>query len=163
MDIKPYGGRYPSAGQLLINEGITSPARQSRPDIQWAEGIDITYTFKNLNPAAFTKYADTLLLLAFQEASRYSEYKYKFAKLDVRLGRLKKGRDLPEIQTYQSAMHPDPDTLVYGPGYETPQKYFLYNKIEQIQDIAKRYQSKVSSQRPFRVIRMTICIREPIK
>ena len=163
MKIKPYGGHYPSAAQMLINSGVLSPARQKEADIKWAEGVDIIYTLKDVGPTRFKSISDTLLLLAFQEASRYNEYKYKFAKFEVKLGRLKKGRDLPEVQTYQSAMHDDPDTLVYGPGYETPQKYFLYNKVEQILEIAKRYQGKVNVQRPFRVTQFIISIREPLK
>ena len=91
---------------------------------------------------------------------RYNETRWKFASFDVKLGRLKKGRDLPEVISFTAAMHPDPDILVYGPGYTVPQRHFLYNKVEDILEIAKRYADKVSKQTPFRVIELRISIRE---
>lgn len=162
MKKKPHGGTYPSAARYLIEEGITSIPRQvERQDMGWAEGIDIIYNFRNLTPANFRKYSDTILLLAYQEAMRYNEYKWKFARIDVRLGRLKKGRDLPEIASFQSSMHDDPEIMVYGPGYEVPQRHFLYHKVQDILDIIKRYPKKISLQRPFKVLRLVISIREP--
>jgi hypothetical protein len=162
MEKKPYKGKYPSAAHELIRTGFASTPRQLRPEIRWAEGIDIVYTLKNMTPANFQKYADVLLLLAYQEAMRYDEYKMKFAKFDVRLGKLKKGRDLPDEVTFQAHMHPDSDTMVYGPGYEVPQEVFLYQKTNAILDIAKRYGDRVNKQAPYKVVRLTICIRQPI-
>jgi len=162
MEKKLYKGRYPSAANLLIREGIISTPRQEiREDIRWAEGIDITYTLKNLTPVNFQKYSDSLLLLAYQEMMRYNEYTWKFARFDVRLGRLKKGRDLPEISSFQSGMHDDPEIAVYGPGYEVPQKFFLTDKVNDIIDIVKRYPGKVSKQAPYKVVKLVISIREP--
>lgn len=159
---KSYFGHYPSAARYLIEEGICATPRQTVSEVlRWAEALEITYTLRGLTPANFSRYSDTLLLLAYQEAMRYNEYKWKFAKFEVRLGRLKKGRDLQEIVTFQSAMHDDPEIMVYGPGYEVPQRYFLYNKVEDILDIPKRYPGKVSKQNPYRVIKLIISIREP--
>lgn len=161
MKKKLYAGRYPSAARYLMEEDITSiPRQRKRDDLQYAEGVDIIYSLRNLTPANFGKYSDTLLLLAYQEAMRYNEYKWKFARFEVKLGRLKKGRDLPEIATFQAAMHDEPEIMVYGPGYEVPQKYFLVDKVRDIIDIAKRYRGKISQQVPFRVIKLIISIRE---
>ena len=162
MEKKPYKGRYPAAAAQLIREGITSAPRQVRKeDLAWADGIEITYNLKGLTPVKFREYCDSLLLLAYQEAMRYDEYKWKFASFEVKLGRLKKGRDLPEIASFQSAMHDEPEIMVYGPGYETPQRHFLKDKVEDILDIAKRYPGKVSKQSPYKVIKLVIFIREP--
>lgn len=163
MKKKLYSGYYPSAARLLIEDGICATPRQVERKLTWAESLDIIYTLKGLTPVNFRNYSDTLLLLAYQEAMRYNEYKWKFASFEVRLGRLKKGRDLPEVATFQTAMHDDPEVMVYGPGYEVPQRHFLYNKVEDILDIVKRYPTKVSLQIPFRVIRLVISIREPYK
>lgn len=159
---KPYAGQYPSRARFLMEEDITSIPRQVlRPEIRWAESLDIIYTLRNLTPANFEHYKDDLLLLAYQECMRYNKYKWKFASFDVRLGRLSKGKDLPEIATFQASMHDDPDILVFGPGYETPRREFLYLKVDDIIDLAKKYKDKVSKQRPYKVIRLTISIREP--
>lgn len=159
----PYKGRYLSAARFLIEEGVCATPRQYEVSLKWADGINIIYTLKGLTPANFRKYSDSLLLLAYQEAMRYNEYRWKFAGFDVRLGRLKKGRDLPEIVTFQAAMHDEPDIMVYGPGYTVPQRYFLYNKVEDILEIARRYKDRVSKQIPYKVIRLFIHIREPKK
>lgn len=156
-----YAGHYPSAARYLIESDITSTPRQKTRDLRWAEGVDIVYTLRGLTPANFYRFSDYLLLLAFQEATRYNQYRWKFAAFDVRLGRLKKGRDLPEVVTFQAHMHDEPDIMVYGPGYEVPQEIFLKDQIAKILDIAKRYQDKVQKQTPYRVIRLTISIREP--
>lgn len=156
-----YGGHYPSAARHLIEEDIASTPRQQPKSFKWAEGMDIVYTLRNLTPVNFQKYSDTLLLLAYQEAMRYNKYKWKFARFEVRLGRLAKGRDLPEIASFQCAMHDEPDTMVYGPGYEVPQRHFLYHKVEDILDIVKRYLGKVSKQNPYRVVKLIISIRDP--
>lgn len=162
MDKIPYAGRYPSTARYLMEEDVTSIPRQVKLDeLKWAEGVEIIYTLRGLTPANFQKYSDQLLLLAYQEAMRYNQYKWKFAKFEVKLGRLKKGRDLPEIATFQAAMHDDPEIMVYGPGYEVPQRFFLYHKVQDILDIAKRYMGKVSKQNPYRVIKLIISIREP--
>ena len=109
----------------------------------------------------FAKYADTFLLLVQQEATRYNEYKWKFAGFEVKLGRLPKGKDIKDMVTFQSAMHDDPEIMVYGPGYEVPQKFFLVDKVKDIVDIAKRYPGKLRKQIPYRVVKLFISIREP--
>lgn len=162
MEKIPYKMHYPSAARYLIEEDITNTPRQITKELKWAEGIDIVYTLRNLTPANFRKYSDTLLLLAFQEATRYKDVgRWKFASFDVRLGRLKKGRDLPEILSFQAHMHDDPDIMVYGPGYDTPGAPFLKDQVEKILDIVRRYADQVNKQAPFKVVRLTISIREP--
>ena len=162
MDKISYKGKYPSAARYLIDLEVTSIPRQvERNDLAWAEGVDITYTLKGLTPANFRKHSDSLLLLAYQEMMRYDKYKWKFARFDVKLGRLKKGRDLPEIASFQSAMHDDPEIAIYGPGYDVPQRHFLKDKVEDVLDIVKRYLGKVSKQNPYRVVKLVVSIREP--
>lgn len=161
MEKKPYKGKYPSAAHFLISEGVAGPPRQKEQALAWAEGIDITYTLKNLTPMAFRKYADSLLLLAYQDAMRYEEYRWKFALFDVKLGRLKKGRDLPEVVTFQAHMHDESDIMVYGPGYDVPQKIFLKDMVENIKDLTRRYGDRINKQAPYKVTKLTISIRQP--
>lgn len=162
----PYDkGGYPSAAAILIEKGyISAPQQEIRDDIRWATGVDIVYKLKNMTPARFKEASPYLLTLAEQEAQRYKDFKWKFAGFDVKLGRLKKGRDLPEIATFMAAMHEDPAIMVWGEevlGYEVPQKYFLNNKVDDIIDIAKRYTDKVDKQTPYVVTRLFISIRQP--
>ena len=138
VDRIPYRGHYPSAARTLIEDDITSIPRQYVRTLRKTEGVDIVYRLRHLTPANFERYSDILLLLAYQEGMRYNHIRWKFYSLDVRLGRLKKGRDLPEVVTFTAAMHPDPEIGVYGPGYEVPQRHFLYNKVEDILEIAHR-------------------------
>lgn len=162
MEKIPYGGKYPSMARYLIDNGFSDKPKQViREELQWMDGIDITYNLKNMTPANFQENSDKLLLLANQEMERYNQYKWKFAAFDVKLGKLQKGRDLPDIVTFQSSMHDEPEIAVYGPGYDVPQRFFLYNKVQDILDLAKRYLNKLSKQNPYRVIRLTISIREP--
>lgn len=164
MDRKTYGGKYPTAATLLINQGMTSIPRQvKRDELGWADGIDIIYALKGMTPVNFREFSDSLLLLAYQEMMRYEEYKWKFARFEVKLGRLKKGRDLPDIASFQSSMHDEPEIAVYGPGYEVPNRIFLKDKVEDILEIVKRYPGKVSKQSPYRVLKLIIYIREPRK
>ena len=164
MDKIPYKGKYPSAANYLMHQGIASiPKQTDRNDLKWADGIDISYKLRDLTPVNFREYSDSLLLLAYQEAMRYDDKKFKFARFEVRLGRLKKGRDLPEIASFQCAMHDDPDIMVHGPGYEVPQRHFLYHKVQDILEIAKRYLGKVNKQNPYKVMELVISIREPWK
>lgn len=159
-----YGGKYPSAARYLIDENVTATPRQVERDLKWAEGVDVIYTLRNLTPANFNKYRDALLLLAYQEAMRYKDVgRWKFAAFDVRLGRLKKGRDLPETVSFQAHMHDDPDILVYGPGYEVSGAVFLKDQIDKILDTVRRYADRLNKQAPFRVTRLTISIREPLR
>jgi len=159
---KMYGGKYPPAAKALMEAGKCSAPRQyEQLRLSKHFGLDIVYTLKNMHPAEFKKWNDHLKLLAFQEAMRYNEYKWKFAGFEVKLGRLSKGRDLPEIATFQSAMHDDCDIMVFGPGYEVEQRHFLYHKVEDILDLAKRYKGQVSQQRPYKVVQLFIKIRDP--
>lgn len=156
----PYQATYPSAARYLIDEDITSTPRQYDKDFKSTEGIDIVYTLRNLTPVNFRKYSDQLLLLAYQEAKRYDKVaKYKFARFEVRIGRLKKGRDLPDIASFQAAMNDDPDVMIYGPGYDTPQHYFLKDRVNDILDITRRYMGKISRQAPYKVVSLVISLR----
>lgn len=166
MEKIPYGGKYPSTATYLIREGVLNPPRQKSIFRTWASGIDITYILKNMTPTNFARYSDALLLLTLQECERYKTSKWKFASFEARLGRLGKGKDLPEVASFQAAMHDNPRIMIYGEqelGYEVPQKYFLIDKVKDILDIARRYKGKVSQQNPYKVIKLIISIREENK
>jgi len=158
---KPYKGKYTPTGSALIKAKICSPPKQVERDFRWFEGLDIIYTLKDMGPAKFQEYSENFKLLAYEEGMRNNEVKYKFAKFDCKLGRLGKGKDIPDVATFQCAMHPDPEQMVWGPGYEVPQRHFLYHKVEDILDMTKRYPGKLNRQKPYKVLRLTICLREP--
>lgn len=160
---KPYD-KYPSAATYLIQEGVCGiPSQTERKDLGWAWGLDIKYKLKNMTPAKFNKYSDQLLLLAFQEAMRYQDYKWKFAGFEVEVGRLQKGKGIPNINTFQASMHWDPEIMIWGEqalGYQTPQKYYLNEKVKDIIDIARRYGDEVDKQKPYIVKELFISIRQ---
>ncbi|KKN01439.1 hypothetical protein LCGC14_1127650 [marine sediment metagenome] len=159
---KPHAGKYPSAATHLMNEGFTTPPRQYEKTFKKTQGVEIVYKLQDMTPVVFRENSDYLLLLAYQEAMRYEEHDWKFAEFDVRLGRLRKGRDLPEIVTFTAAMNPNSEIMVYGPGYEVPQRHFLYNKVEDILDIVRRYPGRVNKQTPYKVVALRIKIRDEI-
>ena len=165
IEKKSYEGGYPSSARSLIEAGVCNAPRQMEIHrLSWAEGLDIIYTLKNMTPANFEKYSDQLLLLALQESERYKEYKWRFAGFNVKLGKVQKGKDIPEIVTFQAAMHWDSAVMVYGEqelGYEVPQQYFLINKVKDILDIVNRYKEGVNKQNPYVVISLFISVREP--
>ena len=175
MDIKKYGGKHSEVVNLLYKKGIIDgyPSQMDRSDLQYDDGVDIVFRFKNLTPKKLDEYADMILLAAFQEAERYKEYRYKFAKISVAINRTAKGRKTIEpVLTYTAAKHHDANVLVYGEealGYDLPEdekrRPFLKNKIEEILDIADRYQpdKTVQKVKPFKVISMVIGIREGLR
>jgi len=166
-----YRGHYPSATQYLMDEDVLTSVRQFPRTFHhsWAKGgVDIIYHLKGMNPKNFLKYRDTLLLAAFQEATRYKDvYTHIGAGFDVKL--IKKSKktnfgftDNPDnVVTFSAHMREigQLETMVYGPGYETPTPISLAEKADQIVDILRRYDDKVSKQRPFRVLRMVIWCR----
>lgn len=174
MDIKKYGGKRSEVINLLYRKGIIDgyPSQIDRSDLQYDDGVDIVIRFKNLTPKKLDEYADMILLAAFQEAERYKDVKYKFAKISVAINRTAKGRRTIEpVLTYTAAKHSDANVMVYGEealGYsieEGEKKPFLKNKIEEILDIADRYQpdKTVQKVKPFKVISLVIGIREGLR
>lgn len=171
MKIKRYGKRYPQATELLIEQGalVGSPHQKVREDLLYDEGIDITYTLQGMTPAKFRKFSDALLLAAYQEAERYKDEKYRFAKFEVRLSKNAKGRKMGVSPTrdYIAAKHTDSEIMVYGEqalGYALPEgtkKPFLINKVDDIQDIPNSTSPGpyVDKQNPYKVVTMVVCIR----
>lgn len=172
MKIIRYKGKLPEATDVLLEQGALSgrPTQKERQDLMYDEGIDITYTLQGMTPAKFRQFSDALLLAAFQEAERYKEEKYRFAKFEVRLNRTAKGRKtgIAPTRVYTAAKHTDSDVMVYGEealGYTLPEEYkkrpFLINKVEEILDIPDSPSPGpyVQKQRPYKVLSMTICIR----
>lgn len=174
MEVKKYRGKYTAPASVLYEKGIiiTYPVQVERTDLEYDEGIDIVYRFRNMTPAKLREYADVLLLAAYTEGERYREYKYKFAKLEVELNRTAKGRKtVNPRRTYIAAKHPDVDVMVYGEealGYELPEgvkKPFLVDKVEEVLGIPESESPGpyVKKQRPYKVISMTICIRAGLR
>jgi hypothetical protein len=172
LKIIRYAGKLPEAAQVLLEQGVLSgrPTQKERQDLMYDEGVDITYTLQGMTPAKFRQSSDALLLAAFQEAERYKEEKYRFARFVVRLNRTAKGRKtgISPTRDYTAAKHTDSDVMVYGEealGYTLPEDYkkrpFLVNKVEEILDIPDSPSPGpyVQKQRPYKVLFMTICIR----
>lgn len=164
IQAKPYLGKYPSAAAFLISEGIISKPKQTEPDLYWATGVDIEYKIKKGTPKVFEEYSDSLLLLALQECSRYPEALYKFAVFNVKVGKLKKGKDIPDIASFTAAMHTDADVMIYGEevlGYKVPGGSFLKTRVDDILGLTERYLDRISKQQPFKVISLVISLRQP--
>jgi len=171
MEIRPYRGKYPSVTRLLYKQGYLTryPRQVERDDLEYDEGIDIVYDFKNLSPAKFEELADQILLAALLEAERYEDEKYKFAKIDVKLNRTEKGkRKAGAIRTYTAAKHWDADVMVYGEealGYTLPEEEkrrpYLVNKVKDILGIPDSPSpgAYVKKQKPYTVTSLVISIR----
>jgi len=173
MEVRPYSKNFTEATKILHNSGVLArlPVQFSREDLVYDEGVDIKLYFKGMTPAKFREFSDVILLAAYQEAQRYEDVRYKFAKLEVELHRTPKGRKSvgPE-RTYQTGMNPDSETMVYGEealGFEMPEEYkkrpFLKNKVEAILDLPAPYVDYLNKQRPYRVLSLTICIRAGLR
>lgn len=166
IPIKPYPknklgiSQYPQSFNRLRSKGLINLPKQTQRNPRYTKGLDITFKLRNMSPTAFQDNVDDLLDLAYQTAMRYNEVKWKFAKFVVRLGRLAKGKKLSEYADFTAAMHPDPEILVYGPGYDTGGiKDALYIKAQQIIDIVNRYPEGVSKQKPYVVTELFIGVR----
>jgi len=161
LTIKKYGGNYPEATKDLYRMGVLKQYPTQKQIVFFRDhGINITYRFKGLSPEKFGKISKLLLEAAYKEAERYLDYKYRFARFEVRLNRTTKGRkSLPLEQTYQASKHPESYIMVYGPGYETGEAIFLIDQVEKILDIPARYQGRVKRQRPYLVTSLQVCVR----
>jgi hypothetical protein len=165
----PYEGKYPNASKRLLHDGVMQKPVQKIPSLEWADGIDVVYYFKDMTPAKFAEYEEDILLLAFQECERYKKDTKDvtnlmfFASFDVELGKLAKAKDLKDVVTFTAPMHDDPTILVYGPGYEVDKSLPLTDKLKQILNIAERYKNKVSKQKPYEVNCLRISIRDIFK
>jgi len=173
MEIRPYRGKHSGVAQLLYEKGViqTLPKQIDRADLERDDGVDIIFRFKNMNPAKFAEYADTILLAAFTEAERYKDVKYKFAKFEVELNRNAKGRrSMSPRRTYCAGKNADSDVMVYGEQIigpipaEARSKPFLVNKIEEILGIPDSASpgAYVKKQRPFKVVTMVVSVRSGI-
>lgn len=174
MDPKPYKGKYDPVAKFLHSKGLLPewPKQVDRTDLRYDEGIDITYTFKGMTPKRFEDLADALMLLAYNEAKRYNEYRWKFAKVVIEVNRTAKGRkSIKPVREYTAGKHEDPDIMVYGEkalGYQLPEeaksKPFLVNRIQDIIDIIETIspEGTIKRQNPYKVLALVICIRAGI-
>ena len=172
MEIRKYGGKYPEEMEILKQMGLLSrnPVQNKRDDLEFDEGVDIVYYFRNMTPAVFAKVADLILMLAYKEAERYKSEKYKFSKLSVNLNRTQKGRKALSSarRDYIAAKHMEADIMIWGEfalGYELPEEYkkrpYLINKVEEIINIPQSQSpgAYVNKQRPYIVSLLVISIR----
>ena len=168
MPIHRYQGKYPGATQDLYKLGLLSQFPVQKVMVLFRDhGINIIYRLKGCTPEKFKQVSGLLLEVAEVECRRYPEFRWKFARFEVRLGRTAKGRKaLPLDQTYTAGKHTEAEIMVWGipggvPGEDTN---FLIDKVEQILDIPTRYVGRVKKQRPYVVIRLEICLRagEPL-
>ena len=172
MKVKRYKGELTEAAVLLTEQGalVGRPTQKERVDLLYDEGVDITFNLQGMTPSKFRRFSDLLLLAAFQEAERYKEEKYRFAKFEVKLNVTAKGRKtgVSPTRVYTAAKHTDSDIMVYGEealGYELPEEYkkrpFLINKVDEILDIPDSPSPGpyVQKQRPYVVQSLTVCIR----
>jgi len=172
LRIKRYHKKYTEAVELLIEKGILEgpPTQKERVDLLYDDGVDITLRLRRMTPSRFRRLSDLLLMAAFQEAERYPDQKYRFAKFEVRLNVTAKGRKtgVSPARFYTAAKHTDSDIMVYGEealGYELPDEYkkrpFLTNKVDEILDIPDSPSPGpyVQKQNPYRVLTLTVCIR----
>lgn len=175
MEIKPYGRRYDPIAKMLYERGflVKYPDQILRDDLKYDSGIDIVYRFRKMTPKAFEEYSDALLLLTCNEATRYKDEKWKFARINVELNRTAKGRKtIQPTREYTAGKHEDPDIMVYGEealGYELPEeaksKPFLTNRVKDIVDIVETIspEGTVRRQNPYKVLTLTICIRSGMR
>lgn len=175
MDIRPYGRQFSEVVKMLYQDGVLVryPEQIKRDDLETDAGVDIILTLKGLTPKKFSDYSQMLLMAAYQEAHRYEDEKYKFAKFEVAINRTAKGRKaMGPIRTYCAAKHSDSETMVFGEealGYTLPEEYkrrpFLINKIDEIIDIPDTTSpgAYTKKQNPYKVVRLIISIREGLK
>ena len=145
------------------------PQQIDRKDLIYDEGVDIVYSLKGMTPAKFREYSEILLQTAYTEAERYKEEKYRFARFEVEINRVAKGRkSTSPIRDYTAAKHTDSDVMVFGEeklGYTIPEgfrKPYLINKVDQILSIPDEYPGS-DKQRPYKVLTMIISIRAGIR
>lgn len=168
MELRPYITR-PKIAQMLYRKGYLRkmPYQEDRSDLRHNDGVDIVYELKELSPEQFQEASDTLLAAAEEEAERYKDIKYKYAKIDVKLNRTIKARKkIPEIRTYVASTHTDHQIMIYGEsklGYTLPtgERIFLNQQMEDILDIPNTNSpgAFVKKQKPFTVIKLIIAIR----
>lgn len=163
MPIRRYRGRYPRATNDLYKLGLLRQMPvQKEVTLFRDHGINISYRLKGVTPEKFRKVAHLLLEAAEAEATRYPEFRWKFARFEVQLERTSKGRkSLPLTQTYTAGKHTDAEIMVWGIAGGVPGEItnFLIDKVEDILDIPIRYIGRVRKQRPYKVIELEICVR----
>lgn len=164
MAIRRYQGKYPSSTRSLYDLGLLRGyPTQKEAFLMRDSGINIRYSLKGCTPEKFRHASDLFLEAAYEEAERYPEYKWRFARFEVQLNRTAKGRkSLPLTQTYTAGKHTDSRIMVYGPPGGVPDEVtnFLVDQIEKILDIPLRYTGKVNKQRPYTVLYMEVCLRK---
>ena len=157
------------------------PKQEERVDLQYDEGIDITYDFRHgkrygLSPKQFLSNAGALQVLALEECNRYLEKRvpidqrtrWFFASFKVKINTLgtRGGKGEKLTRTYAAGKHKDPEIMVHGldPKYvdvDLPENTFLFQAVDKIERIVGEYKPGVAvkKQRPFLVVAMVVSIR----
>lgn len=179
MDIKPYKRKYSETIKLLYQKGVLDgyPKQTKREDLRYAEGIDITFNFKNMTPSKFKEYSEPILWIAYEEAKRYVGEPIIFGKFVVKLYRNTKGRKVisQPVREYTARNHPDPEILVFGKqalgyvpthfvkGKEVELKAAMNDKVDEILGLGEEYMKEyLQRQTPYKVIQMVISVRRKI-
>ena len=169
---------------MLWRDGITAsrfPIQEERADLQYDEGIDITYHFVmgrryGLSPRQFLSNAATLQMLAQEECNRYLEtrkpldqrQRWFFASFKVKVNTMGKrgGKGEKLTRTYAAGKHREPDVMINGldPKHgdvSLPKSTFLYQAIDKIERLVGEYRPGVAlrKQQPFLVKEMVVSIR----
>lgn len=145
------------------------PYQEDKGDLQYADGVDIVYDLRNMNPARFINFVNSLLLAAAYEADRYPELEFRYAKWIVELnvsGRARRS-DRPR-RDYIAAQSRDTDTMIFGDQNAIPVEFggtgkSLADKAEAIINVLDTGSpgAYLTSQNPYKVLQMIVSVRHP--
>ncbi len=167
----PRGFRLDPRIRTLLDERALRrlPFQDDRSDLLTTDGVDIVYDFRNMNPSKFIRFISQFLVIAEYESNRYSDVEYRYAKFIVELNSGGRSRDRIR-RNYTTAMFRDTDDMIYGSSNDEPVELggtgkSLAHKAEAIINMLDTGSpgAYVNRQSPYRVLRMIISVREPIR
>ncbi len=167
----PRGFRLDPRIRTLLDERALRrlPFQDDRSDLLTTDGVDIVYDFRNMNPSKFIRFISQFLVIAEYESNRYNDVEYRYAKFIVELNSGGRSRDRIR-RNYTTAMFRDTDDMIYGSSDDEPVELggtgkSLAHKAEAIINMLDTGSpgAYVNRQSPYRVLRMIISVREPIR
>ena len=168
----PRGAQVNETVRILIQDGVLSsrPRQVNRSDLSFSDGVDIIYDLRNMTPDKFSRYVDQLLVAAAYEASRYQDYEQFYGSFSVRLNTGSGRRSAENVRSYIAAASTDIDTFIWGDSRDTPKELggegrSLSHKAEAILGMLQSGSpgAYVNKQSPYRVLRMIISVRSPMR
>ena len=148
------------------------PYQQDMSELQTTDGVDIVYDLRNMVPSRFIHFVDQLLMAAVYECERYSELEFRYARwvVELNVSGQRRGQRQRVRRDYIAAMSRDTDTMVFGePGSIATELggtgKSLADKAEAIINMLGTVSpgAYVSSQNPYKVLRMIISVRQPFE